>query len=63
MRQGPLVLMLLALGFGLAGCTNATYVSPNDGQYARSGAPRAGEPEPPQGGGYRPLGTDSGGPM
>ena len=29
---------------GLAGCSNLSYISPNDPQYARSGAPRAGEP-------------------
>ncbi|MBI3516582.1 MAG: hypothetical protein HY060_21330 [Proteobacteria bacterium] len=37
-----LALMLLALGLG--GCTGASSISPNDPQYARTGAPRAGEP-------------------
>jgi len=61
MRRGCF-LMLLALGYGLAGCANGAYISPNDAQYARSGAPRAGEPPLPQTDGYNPLGRDSGGP-
>jgi hypothetical protein len=53
-------LMLLALGYGLAGCANIASISPNDAQYARSGAPRAGEPALPQGGAYMPLGSGGG---
>ena len=34
----------LLLGFAVAGCATDAYLSPNDPQYARSGAPRAGEP-------------------
>jgi hypothetical protein len=36
--------ILAVLALGLAACGNATVISPNDPQYARSGAPRAGEP-------------------
>jgi hypothetical protein len=54
-------LMLLALGYGLAGCASVASISPNDAQYARSGAPRAGEPTLPPGRGYTPLGSDGGG--
>jgi hypothetical protein len=46
MRRGALLLTLLALGYGLTACSSTGYVSPNDPQYARSGAPRAGEPVP-----------------
>jgi hypothetical protein len=61
MRQGPRFLMLLALGCGLANCANSVSLSPNDAQYARSGAPRVGEPAPPQTDGYIPLGSGGGG--
>ena len=37
-----LALVLLCLTSG--GCTTDSYLSPNDPNYARSGAPRAGEP-------------------
>jgi hypothetical protein len=50
--------MLLALGFGVASCARAGYISPNDPQYARSGAPRAGEPALRQSARYMPLGSD-----
>jgi hypothetical protein len=43
MRRARLLFTLFALG--LAGCASASYVSPNDPQYARSGAPRLGEPD------------------
>ena len=39
----PRCVAALAL-LALAGCANASYISPNDPQYGRSGAPRAGEP-------------------
>lgn len=61
MRLGRNILMLLALGYGLASCTSTAYISPNDVEYGRSGAPRAGEPAMPQGRGYSPLGSDGGG--
>ncbi|MBI3513733.1 MAG: hypothetical protein HY060_06700 [Proteobacteria bacterium] len=61
MSQGRRFLLLLAVGYGLVGCAGAAFVSPNDAQYARSGAPRAGEPATPQGGGYAPLGGGVGG--
>jgi hypothetical protein len=35
---------LLALALALSSCGGSSYISPNDPQYARSGAPRAGEP-------------------
>ena len=54
------ILMLFALGSALAACGGAGYISPNDPQYARSGAPRFGEPALPQTGGYVPLGSSGG---
>ena len=47
---------LLALAATLAGCAGARTISPNDPEYARSGAPRAGEPVIPPGSSYLPLG-------
>jgi hypothetical protein len=44
MKRAQLVLLLLATA--LAACAGAPDISPNDPQYARSGAPRAGEPVP-----------------
>jgi hypothetical protein len=61
MTRKPRFLMLFALGCGLAGCAGATYVSPNDPQYARTGAPRAGEPPLPQTDGYKPLNSGGSG--
>jgi len=61
MGQAWRFLMLLALGYGLASCANVASISPNDAQYARSGAPRAGEPALPPGRSYTPLGSDGGG--
>ena len=58
-----LVLVLLAatLAPALATC-NAPSISPNDPQYARSGAPRAGEPVPSPANMYgRIMGPDGGG--
>jgi hypothetical protein len=45
MRRNQLVLLLFAatLATGFAACAGPS-VSPNDPQYARSGAPRTGEP-------------------
>ena len=43
MRHARVLFALLALG--VVGCAGAGYVSPNDPQYARSGAPRVGEPD------------------
>ena len=37
----PLTVCLVLLT--LAACSNLGYISPNDPEYARSGAPRAGE--------------------
>ena len=42
MRASTAALALLCLA--AAGCNTESYVSPNDPNYARSGAPRAGEP-------------------
>jgi hypothetical protein len=42
MRTPIAALALLCLA--AAGCSTESYVSPNDPNYARSGAPRAGEP-------------------
>jgi hypothetical protein len=54
----------LLLAVALAACSNAANISPNDPQYARSGAPRAGEPLPSPGNSYgRIMGSDSQGPM
>jgi hypothetical protein len=54
----------LLLAIALAACSNQGYISPNDPQYARSGAPRAGEPTPSPGNSYgRIMGSDSQGPM
>ena len=39
-----LTALAVLLALGLAGCSGATIITPNDPQYARSGAPRAGEP-------------------
>ena len=53
---------LLALG-ALAACSGATVISPNDPQYARSGAPRAGEPMiSPENSSGRIMGPDGQGP-
>jgi hypothetical protein len=41
MKSTALVLLLLATALAACGGPN---ISPNDPQYARSGAPRAGEP-------------------
>ncbi len=61
MRHRMLALMLLALGLG--GCAGAGYISPNDPQYARSGAPRAGEATPSPNNLYgRIQGSDANGP-
>jgi hypothetical protein len=51
-------LATLALLLAIAGCSNALTISPNDPQYARSGAPRAGEAEPSPGAVYGQLGHD-----
>ncbi len=37
-------LLLILIALGAAGCAQGEIVSPNDPQYARTGAPRAGEP-------------------
>ena len=53
---------LIALGT-LAACSGATVISPNDPQYARSGAPRAGEPMiSPENSYGRIMGPDGQGP-
>ena len=44
MKRSLLVVALLACG--VAGCSSVNFISPNDPQYARSGAPRMGEPTP-----------------
>jgi hypothetical protein len=50
------------LALSLAACGNATIISPNDPQYARSGAPRAGEPViSPENAYGRIMGPDSNG--
>ncbi len=46
MRYGAVAVALLALTTGLGACSGVGYISPNDPQYARSGAPRAGENVP-----------------
>jgi len=51
---------LLTVAAALAGCAGARTVSPNDPEYARSGAPRTGEPVLPSGSGYVPLGGAGG---
>ena len=56
MGPGWRFLMLLALGCALACCASTASISPNDAEYARSGAPRVGEPALPQATGYTPLG-------
>ena len=61
MRQRSRLFMLLALAGALVGCTGVASISPNDAQYARSGAPRVGEPALRAGGGYVPLGGSGGG--
>lgn len=61
MRQARRFLILIAFGCGLANCVSTVSLSPNDAQYARSGAPRVGEPAPPQFDGYTPLGGNGGG--
>ena len=53
------LVLLLAIGGALAGCTGGSVISPNDPEYGRNGAPRAGEYFTPRGP-YSPLG--SGGP-
>jgi len=55
------VLMLLALGCALSHCASTASISPNDAEYARSGAPRVGQPALPQSTGYAPLGGGGGG--
>ena len=60
MPRVRLVLMLFAAALvpALAACT-APSISPNDPQYARSGAPRAGEPTISPGNSYgRIMGPD-----
>lgn len=37
------VLTMCLAALALAGCANLSYVSPNDPEYGRSGAPHAGE--------------------
>jgi hypothetical protein len=60
MRYLPAVLTLIGLTAG--GCTAENVISPNDPGYARSGAPRAGEPAPSPGNFYgRVQGKDSSG--
>jgi hypothetical protein len=55
-------LMLAVLACGLAGCADAEVISPNDPEYARSGAPRAaGEYQKPPRGPYMSLGSMGGG--
>jgi hypothetical protein len=46
MKHDLSALGLLALALALTGCGGAGDISPNDPQYARSGAPRAGEAMP-----------------
>jgi hypothetical protein len=55
----------LAVLLALAGCSGASVISPNDPQYGRSGAPRAGEPTVSPDNAYgRIMGPgDSSGPM
>jgi hypothetical protein len=61
MRRIPLILLTLAIT--LAGCAGAQIISPNDPQYARSGAPRAGEPMiSPENAYGRIMGPDGSGP-
>jgi hypothetical protein len=62
MTRAQRFVMLVALATGLAGCGEATVISPNDPAYARSGAPRAaGEYQTPDRGPYRSLGSMGGG--
>jgi hypothetical protein len=63
MKQGAFVLLLA--GVAIAGCSQTVgSISPNDPQYARSGAPRAGEPMPQPGNSYgRIQGPDGQGGM
>lgn len=57
----PTHLVLLLFATALAACAGAQTISPNDPQYARSGAPRAGEPMPSPGNSYgRIMGPDGG---
>ncbi len=61
MRRLVAVAALLVLG--LAGCGNPTIITPNDPQYGRTGAPRAGEPViSPENAYGRIMGSDSNGP-
>ena len=61
MRHGMLALMLLTSALG--GCVSSGIISPNDPQYARSGAPRAGEATPSPNNLYgRIQGSDANGP-
>ena len=38
------LIAVLILSVSVAGCASATYISPNNPEYARTGAPRVGEP-------------------
>jgi hypothetical protein len=60
------VLMVALMACGVAGCSGVgvSYISPNDPQYARSGAPRMGEPTPSPDNAYnniQGLGDSAGG--
>lgn len=63
MPRVRLALMLLATLVPVLAACNAPSISPNDPQYARSGAPRAGEPTiSPENSYGRIMGPDSSGP-
>jgi len=54
--------VLALLGLTASGCTTDRFISPNDPNYARSGAPRVGEPAIEPGNLYgRVQGKDSSG--
>jgi hypothetical protein len=59
-RRALRMTTLLTLVAALAGCAGARTISPNDPEYARNGAPRAGQPVLPSGSGYVPLGGAGG---
>ncbi len=50
-----LAIAVALLGLGLVACSSTGYISPNDPQYARSGAPRAGENVPSPGNAYNRI--------
>ncbi len=47
-----LVAVLLATALAAGGCATSGSISPNDPEYGRTGAPRAGQPPLPANSGY-----------